>query len=529
MAAPEVGESATNQDTFITVSGLKPDHFYNVRIIAVGSNNFQAGSRVLRLRTFGEDGRPRLDTGRLPPAPSQEDLLPRQPDGQDESGASGKPLVATFGAVAAQDAAPSLAREGSSATGSAAAPRRNTVGRRHSPSTASLDKQQSAQEEPSDASADKMAELNQRYLNLRRDTEEAQAQIAKEDDDTMALVQKLESDKQEKRREQKAKEEQTEKLRREQGTTDRAMRIALQRKSQKEKLLREKKAELAKLHEGMVKWQKGIEDMKKEQVNYTKQKTEIEGERDGKVQSLREASAGVQKDCSRMEAELKEKRQQVKELEDARKELSWTEEDAEWQDKMLELQRDLQRKDILYRTELEQLLRRQQGLDRHIHILTNQLQQIPQSSYGLFNRASSSAFDFDNSPQGQIKRRSRNSNSLSNVTIPSPPAQLYPMAMEPPGSAAGLGAHSRTSLPPRLRRRPVHGPQLRRGAGLGRGRPARPDGGRAAEPRLRPRCCRPTSLPTMSPPARRRACRDSAPSGRRTRPLQKTIRNPRRV
>ncbi len=138
----------------------------------------------------------------------------------------------------------------------------------------------------------------------------------------------------------------------------------------------------------------------------------------------------------------------MKELEDARKELSWTEEDAEWQDKMLELQRDLQRKDILYRTELEQLLRRQQGLDRHIHILTNQLQQIPQSSYGLFNRASSSAFDFDNSPQGQIKRRSRNSNSLSNVTIPSPPAQLYPMAMEPPGSAAGLGAHSRTSLPP---------------------------------------------------------------------------------
>ena len=47
---PTVGESA-NQETAITVTGLKPNHFYNIRVIAVGYNNFQAGSRVIRLRT----------------------------------------------------------------------------------------------------------------------------------------------------------------------------------------------------------------------------------------------------------------------------------------------------------------------------------------------------------------------------------------------------------------------------------------------------------------------------------------------
>ncbi len=364
-----VGESATNQDTFITVSGLKPDHFYNVRIIAVGSNNFQAGSRVLRLRTFGEDGRPRLGTGRLPSGFPQEDLPSRQGDNPDETGASSKPLVTTFGAARAPEAAPSHAREGSS-TSLGGAPRRNTVGRRHSPSTASLDKQP-VQEEPIDPSAAEMGELNQRYLNLRRETEETQTQIVKEEEDIKSLLQKLESEKQEKRKVQKTKEEQTEKLKKEQGTTDRAMRSALQRKVQREKLLKEKRTELARLHESMSKWQKGIDDMRKEQESYGKQISEIEGVRNAKAHDLRDGNTSLQKDCSRLEAELREKRQQVKELEDARKELSGAGEHAEWQEKMAAQQKVWKSRESQYTSEMERLVREQQGLAKNIHALTN--------------------------------------------------------------------------------------------------------------------------------------------------------------
>ncbi|KAK2073759.1 hypothetical protein P8C59_008009 [Phyllachora maydis] len=49
-----VGEVGASQEPAIVVSGLKPDHFYNIRVIAVGSNNFQAGSQVVRLRTIDQ-------------------------------------------------------------------------------------------------------------------------------------------------------------------------------------------------------------------------------------------------------------------------------------------------------------------------------------------------------------------------------------------------------------------------------------------------------------------------------------------
>src|ERR1700741_4047047 len=59
-----VGESQ-GQETAITVTGLKPSHFYNVRVIAVGSNSFQSGSRVVRLQTLDVDGRPHVDPSLL--------------------------------------------------------------------------------------------------------------------------------------------------------------------------------------------------------------------------------------------------------------------------------------------------------------------------------------------------------------------------------------------------------------------------------------------------------------------------------
>ena len=424
------------------MSGLKPDHFYNVRIIAVGSNNFQAGSRVLRLRTFGEDGRPRLGTARLPSSFSQDDVPARQGEAGDENGSASKPLVTTFGNATTQDASSAAARDGtSSSTGTPSAPRRNTVGRKHSPSTTSLDKQP-VQDEPGDTSTAQLGELNQRFLSLRKDTEETVALITKEDEDTKRLLDELETEKQEKRREQKKKEEQTEKLKREQGSTDRAMRNALQKKAQKEKALREKRAELAKLHDSMTKWDKGIEDMRKEQDSYGKQKGELERERDVKAQGMREANADLQRDCSRLEAELKERRQQVKELEDARKELPGNEEDVEWREGLVDFRKEWQRKELHYRTELLNANRKQQALDNNIHILSAQLQHIPQSSFGLYNQANSSGYDFDNSPHSQVKRRSRNSNSLSNVVIPSP-SQGYAMA-----DASSAYPPTRTSLPP---------------------------------------------------------------------------------
>ncbi|TPX17245.1 uncharacterized protein E0L32_003363 [Thyridium curvatum] len=420
-----VGESATNQDTFITVSGLKPDHFYNVRVIAVGSNNFQAGSRVIRLRTFGTDGRPQLGTSRLPSSFSAEDLPSRPGDQSDEPTSKGQ--VTTIATPIPAETTAALAREGSAP--STAGSRRNTINRKHSPSTTSLDRQ-SIKEEGDDPSEAQMAELNQKYLGLRRETEETAALIAKEEEDNKRLLDELEAEKKGRRREQKKKEEQTEKLKREQGTTDRTMRNALQRKAQKEKLLKERQAELAKYHDNVAKWEKGIVDMRKEQESYVEQKDVLEEERNEKVESLREANQDLQQECARLEQELKERRQQVKELEDARKKLPGGEEDSETREKNLELRRDWQRREMGYREMIIHENRREIHLDRHINALSAQLQQIPQSTFGMYNQANSSGIDFDSASHNQIKRRSHNSNSLSNANVSSPP-QLFSMAELP--------------------------------------------------------------------------------------------------
>lgn len=446
-----VGESATSHDTFITVSGLKPNHFYNVRIIAVGSNNFQAGSRVLRLRTFGSDGRPRLGTSRLPSDFTDDDAASasRQHEsvaGTDENGSVKQFVTSTFGVAQPlpSDLPQVLSREGTSLSSLAPSSRRNTVNRRHSPSTTSLDQQQQfngaaaapAADDESGVTEAQMAELNQRYLALRKETEEATAACAKEEEDMKKMIDELEAEKQAKRKEQKRKEEQTEKLKREQGATERTMRTAISRRAQKEKRLKEKTAELERIHNSIEEWKKSIQEMREKQDNYGQQRTELDEEYQQKVNELREGNKNTQTECSNLETDLKEKRRLVKELEDERTTLESNGDDTGMRTEIMALKRQLQRMENEYRGHLNHENRRRDGLEAHILVLSAQLQQIPQPNYGVYNPAASPpimpnmmsqpnmpptvGYDYDPSAPSHLKQRSRASNSLSSVAVSSP-------------------------------------------------------------------------------------------------------------
>ncbi len=290
-----------------------------------------------------------------------------------------------------------------------------------------------ADDEPSTTDA-QMAELNQRYLSLRKETEETAASVAKEEEDMKKLLDELEAEKQAKRKEQKRKEEQTEKLKREQGATDRAMRAALSRRAQKEKKLREKSAELERLHENIEKWDCSIKEMREKQTNYNEKRTELDEEYQQKANDLRQANEDAQADCVRLETELKEKRRFVKELEDERTKLTSTGDDAGLRAEIIGLKRQQQRMENEYRSLLNHENRRREGLDAHILVLSAQLQQIPQPNFTPYNSTSSppprpnmlsqpsnlpmtAGFDFD--PLA-MKRRSRTSNSLSSVNVSSP-------------------------------------------------------------------------------------------------------------
>ena len=430
-----VGDVGANQEPAIVVSGLKPGHFYNVRVIAVGSNNFQAGSRVIRLRTFGKDGRPRLGTSRLPANFDAEDQPgSAQGDQGDENGTPRSPLAA----VDAMNADPTAA--------SPAGPRRNTVTRRHSPSTASQEAP-SIREEPN--GQETLAELTERFESIRRETEETVALMAREEMDNKRQLDELEAEKQEKKKEQKKKEEQTEKLKREVHSTDRAMRNAQQRRAQKEKQLKEKMEQRAKFQENIAKWEKSIDDMRREMEGFETQRRDLAEERDTKLEGFQRANGDLQQECCRLEVELKEKREQVKELEDARKKLPGGEDDEEWREDDVVFRRECQRRQKDLHEAVIAENRNSKRLDEQIRVLSMQLGHIPgaQSAFPMYQQANSSGIDFDSTLTSltQLKRRSRNSNSLSNVSISSP---LPPYSQIDPAAATTGFNNSRTTAPP---------------------------------------------------------------------------------
>ncbi|KAI1421836.1 hypothetical protein F5Y12DRAFT_765701 [Xylaria sp. FL1777] len=437
-----VGDSA-NQETAITVTGLKPNHFYNIRVIAVGYNNFQAGSRVIRLRTFARDGRPQLGDGRLPSNFTLDEHQITAPnDHPDEDGISRGPAAGVETASIPDGSSLSPRDVNMNPT----LGRRNTLTRKHSQSTASME--QSVRDVVEEHSAQSLQELGEKFESIRKEIEEIQLQIAKDEKEHKELVEELAEEKKLKRRVQKEKDDTTEKLKREMGSTERSMRSAQQRKAQKEKLLRDREAERQKLHLDMAKWEKEIASMRKRQGCFEKEREQCQEQGDARSEELRQEITQAQACLAQEEAELKEKGRELKEAEDQRKKLPGGEESEEWREKDAEIRRN-------WDTRVKELQRRMYSANRQLRmasdyerVLQAQIAAAHQSGLPfMYSQANSSGVDFDLATQNQLKRRSRNSNSLSTVAVPSP-AQSFAVVDRPYGAASSFVPSRSTTMPP---------------------------------------------------------------------------------
>lgn len=299
-----------------------------------------------------------------------------------------------------------------------------------------------------DYSAKSLQELGERFESIRKEIEEIQLQIAKDEKEHKELMEELVDEKKLKRRIQKEKDDMTEKLKREMGSTERAMRGAQQRKTQKEKLLRDKESERQRLYDDMAKWDKDITSMRKRQGFFEKEREQYQEEGEARSEDLRQEIAQAQASLAQEEAELKEKGRELKEAEDQRKRLPGGEESEEWRERDAEIRRNW---DIRVR-ELQRRLyaanKRLRMANDYERVLQAQLTAAQQSGLPfMYNQANSSGVDFDLATQNQLKRRSRNSNSLSNVAIPSP-AQSFSVADRPFVTSSTFGPSRPPTMPP---------------------------------------------------------------------------------
>ncbi|RGP70297.1 hypothetical protein FLONG3_7475 [Fusarium longipes] len=412
-----VGDSPGNE-VAITVTGLKPDHFYNIRVVAVGPNNFQAGSKVLRLRTFGKDGRPQLGNSRLPTSFANNDHPhPKIGDEDDDSDSQKKPPVPTV------EAAPVLdGNNASTSDVSATVPsqRRNTVNRRHSPSVASMDQPQ-IKLPPVDGPELSLDELNRRFESTRKEVDEILAQYAKEEAELQQQEEELKQEKDAKRQALKEKEEQTAQLKANVRTTMEQMRAAEKERAKKEQQLKDKENKKSKVRDTATKLENDIERMKKEREGFEAQKKELAAKRDQDGQELDDSNAELQENCAELEAELKEKGKQLQDLKATREELPGAD-DEQWKENDLVVRRewDARRKEL--HNQLVAETKKQHNLDQQIRYLKEEQQHL-----GLYysSQPDPTALEFEPSAAPQDPRDSGNFDSLSHLNSP-PPNQFGP-------------------------------------------------------------------------------------------------------
>lgn len=428
-----MGESR-QEETAITVTGLRPNHCYNIRVIAVGPNNFQAGSQVIRLRTYRSDGRPELGNSRLPDSFQDQDPRPGQSTFVEENG--NRSQVPTIEAAPSLESGSAAARDGPSSQ------RRNTVNRRHSPSIASQE-QPSIKDLSSDSPETSLKDLADALERTRKEIDETASLHASEESEFKQLEERLKKEKEEKKKLQKEKDDNTAQLKQKVKATYEQMRQASKDKARKENLLKEKQDKRKKVSDNVDKWTTEIENMRKTRKGFASEKESLEQDRDLKIKHLDEDNSALQEEYTQLETEYKEKKEQLKELEDARRKLPGGEEDDTWREDDRKMKRDFEMKRRELQSQLIMENRKAQQLDGHIHVLHAQVYAQNQQNLQFYNQANSSGVDFDQNAAAQVKHRSRTGNSLSNAAMSSPtgPFPASDSPYEPP-----IGFGSRTAF-----------------------------------------------------------------------------------
>ncbi|KAI9837032.1 MAG: hypothetical protein M1819_000681 [Sarea resinae] len=324
-----VGESS-RQETSVTVTGLKPDHFYAVRVIATNASNFQTPSRLIRLKTYTKK-------------PGSTDNLAKGSTAGNESSASvlrdgndteAVPCVRAHETPASANPAPTMTREHS---GSHSHHKRLGTGRRASPANLGIEHgiTSQSQSQSQDQSTD-LAETEQTVQQLtaileglRKEQEEVDKQITEEDEEFEKSRTALIQERDQLRQALKEREDASSDLRKQVAGLDRANRSAQSKKALKEKLLQQKIEERRKMKEDVVRWAEEVAEMQQNRQVIERERLEYLESAEGRVTEIRKTIGDCQNTVKTLEEDIRVKGIQIKELEEERKKLEGNEDDED--------------------------------------------------------------------------------------------------------------------------------------------------------------------------------------------------------
>ncbi|KAF7863882.1 hypothetical protein EAF04_006847 [Stromatinia cepivora] len=415
----DVGEST--QGETVIIEGLKPGNFYNVRVIAVGSQNFQAGSRVIRLRTLGRDGHPRHGAMR-----NEADLS--NDDQHDAASGESLPTVRAHGGPTDITNPPAatvqvVVRESSVSHHSQ---RRNTVGRKHSPSiaTATAENWSASIAQSLRDGRETIQELQRKQDAVQKEVEDVIAQGLKESEEIRNQILILSEDKDKKTEIVKDKEEASEALRKEVKNLEVKNRQAQSRKTALQKSLQTKQVERKKMHDEQARWKKEIKSMEAERESWSRETEEIRVSTEARCEELRRNIRNVQDLITEYTREVAEKGLLVKKLEEEREGLGIGLDD----DQAREWEASERRNDAQWEAKNRAQHAHAQDCSQRLERLESELQaaqanftalyaRLPNNQNQLMNHANSSGVDFDpNAQQGKAKaRRQRTRKSRTNT------------------------------------------------------------------------------------------------------------------
>lgn len=310
------------KDTSIQVTGLRPGHCYNIRVIATNASNFSTLGPLIRLRTLPPPEEDGTDSTKSGENDAEEWAQEFEPAAIRAGPSQFGPAANTINLQAAREA-----------TASNTGGRRVLSGRRLSPAMPVADPPSLLSSRATSVDEDDSDEAIQRLIEelnrLRHDQHEVDRQLEDEDREHLTAVAELSRDRDHLKQVLKEKEESTADLRKHGGYLEKMNRSAQGRKAAKEKILQQKKADRQKIKDDIDRWGKDIDSMRQEVGRAVSEQETITAAKDANVSRIRQIIAKDHNLIKDLEDEIRMRGIQIKSMEKGQEHLDGNDEDVD--------------------------------------------------------------------------------------------------------------------------------------------------------------------------------------------------------